>query len=95
MSKKLNAIDKAVASGKWKNSKTQTVKPKENPVRIKHYVFWLCQVKKHVDEGYLYYLFTKTYSRRILTEEESHKFKTKQEAIAFANSNQLQGCIPG
>lgn len=93
MTKKASKIDTVLAKKEWNKNKTE--KKIKNPLTFKHYVFWICQSDESLKKGYLYYLFTKTYSRRILTENESPKFKSAAEALAFAANNKLTGFIPG
>lgn len=85
----------------WRAVESERKNSKKNkPVQIrafshKHYQFFPCSVTKLRKAGYVYYLLTRTRSGILLIEENSPRFKTKEEAIAFATEHKLTGYIPG
>jgi hypothetical protein len=66
-----------------KDKKTEIPKPFE----IKHYKFFPCGLSANTKNGLKYFLLCRGISGLWLSENKSPRFKNKQEAIAFAETN--------
>jgi len=78
-----------------KKKKKMNEKKDTKPFDIKHYRFFPCCWSKSIKEGYMFFLLIRKHNAYLPTHElDSPRFKTKQEAINFAQNNIDTSFIP-
>jgi hypothetical protein len=85
----------------WKESEAEKRKNKKvqketiKSFSIRNYNFYPCAFRKSLSEGFLYYLAIKNHKGINQIEQNSPKFKTKKEAIEFAESGKVNSFVLG
>ena len=85
----------------WKESESEKKKNKKIPKNevksfsIRNYNFFPCAHKSSTSAGFLYYLAIKNRKGINQIEQNSPKFKTKQEAIEFTESGKVNSFVLG
>lgn len=65
------------------------------PFSIKHYQFFPCVFNDSKLGGYKYFLLIRNSRGIVYQEVDSPRFKSKDEAIKFAESNKVQSYVIG
>jgi hypothetical protein len=84
----------------WKEAEQEKKKKKKvkddvKPFRIKNYNFFPCCYAKNIKSGFLYYLAIKNYKGINIIENNSPKFKSREEAEKFVESKVIGQYILG
>jgi hypothetical protein len=84
----------------WKEAEQEKkikkkVKDDIKPFRIKNYNFFPCCLKSNIKEGLLYYLAIKNYKGINIIEQNSPKFKSREDAEAFVESKIIGSYVLG